>query len=197
MKAHSQLGALTFDGSNVQALAHGFEHGKLQKVFHGFGKLAETVFEFLANILLLFLGGHGGDALVGAQAEIFAGDVLLRDADVHAEVDGGALVGSGFGALELGDGALEHLDIEVEADGFDVAVLLATEHVAGTTKFEVESGNSEAGAEFAELFHGGKTLAGDFGEDGIGRNEEISVGTLMGTANAAAELVKLGKTETY
>ncbi len=78
---------------------------------------------------------------------------------------------------------------------FDVAVLLAAEHVAGAAEFEVESGDAEAGAEFAEFFHGGEALAGDFGEGGFGRDEEIGVGALGGAADAAAELVELGETE--
>ena len=133
----------------------------------------------LRTSCLLFVGGDRGDALVGAQAKIFAGDVIFGDAHVDAEAERGAQFGRGFFAFEFGDGALEHLAVQVEADGFDVAVLLAAEHVARAAKFEVESGDAEAGAEFAEFFHGGEALAGDFGERGLRRNEEIGVGALV------------------
>ena len=170
--------ALAFDGGNAQALAHGFEDGVLQKVIHGFGERAEAVFEFFAHVLLFFFGGNGGDAFVGAQAEIFAGNVFSGDAHVEAEIESGAEFGSDVFAFEFGDGAFEHLAVEVEADGFDVAVLLAAEHVACAAQFEVESGDAEAGAEFAELFHGGEALAGDVGEHFFGRDEEIGIGAL-------------------
>ena len=165
IEPNGDAASLPFDGGDAQALAHGFEGGVLQKVFHGFGRSAEAIFEFLAHILLFGFGGDGRDALVGAQAQIFAGDVVLGDADVEAEIEGGAQLGGDVFAFELGDGALQHLAVEIEADGFDVAVLLAAEHVAGAAKFEVESGDAESGAEFAEFFHGGEALAGDVGED--------------------------------
>src|SRR4029077_21112513 len=113
--------------------------GILRKVIHGGRRRAETVGELFAHVELFFVGGDGGDALVGAQAEIFAGNVVMRDAYVGTEVEGGAKLGCGLFALELGDGTLEHLAVEVEADTFDVAVLLSAEHVAGATQFEIES----------------------------------------------------------
>src|SRR5713226_1963375 len=189
MKANSNTGSLAFDGGNAQALTDGFEDGVLQKVIHGGWRRAEAIFELLANVELFLVGGDGGNAFVGAQAEVLAGDVVVGDAHIEAEAEGGAQLGGGFLALELGDGALEHLAVEVEADGFDVAVLLAAEHVAGAAKFEVEGGDAEACAEFAELFHGGQAFAGDVGERGFGRNQEIGVGALMGTADASAKLV--------
>ncbi len=76
-----------------------------------------------------------------------------------------------------------------------MAVLLAAEHVAGAAEFEVERGDAESGAEFAEFFHGGEAFAGDVGESFFGRNEQIGVGALVGAADAAAELIELGEAE--
>ena len=105
-----------------------------------------------------------GDFLVEAQALVFFGDVGFVDAQGDAEVElrGGAL----FGALafHLLHGLLEHGGVELEADGFDVAALLAAEHVAGAAQFEVERGDLEAGAEVAEFLERGEAAAGDFGE---------------------------------
>ena len=44
----------------------------------------------------------------------------------------------------------------VEADGFDVAALLAAEQVAGAADLEVERGDAEAAAEVAELANRGQ-----------------------------------------
>src|SRR5258708_28671464 len=76
-----------------------------------------------------------------------------------------------------------------------MAVLLTAEHVAGAAKLEVQGGDAETGAEFAELFHGGEAFAGDVGERGVRRNEEIGIGALRGTADAAAQLVEFGEAE--
>ena len=196
MKANGDAAALAFDGGDAQTLAHGFEDGVLQKVIHGGGRGPKRSSSSLRTSCLFLVGGNGGDALVGAEAQIFAGNVVFGDANVEAEAEGGAEFGGGLFALEFGDGALEHLAVEVEADGFDVAVLLAAEHVAGAAEFEVESGDAEAGAEFAEFFHGGEALAGDVGERGLGRDEQVGVGALRCAADAAAELIELGEAET-
>ena len=73
-------------------------------------------------------------------------------------------------ALEAADGLFEHGGVHLEADGFDVAGLLATEHVAGAAEFEIERGDFEAGAEVGELFERGEAAASDFGELLLGRN---------------------------
>ena len=54
-------------------------------------------------------------------------------------------------ALHLAHGALEHGGVQLEADGFDVAALLAAEHVAGAAQFEIERGDLEACAEVARI----------------------------------------------
>ena len=59
---------------------------------------------------------------------------------------------------------LEHGGVHLEADGFNVAALLAAEHVAGAAKFEIERGDFEARAEVGEFLERGEAAAGDFGE---------------------------------
>src|SRR5207245_3400606 len=131
---------------------HGFEGGVLQKVFYGGRRCAEAVFEFSADVELVFLGSDRGDTFVSTQTEIFAGDVVLRDSNVKAQAERGAQVRRDFLALQLGNCALQHLAIHVKTDGFNVTVLLAAEHVAGAAKLEVERGDSKAGAECAESY---------------------------------------------
>ena len=94
-------------------------------------------------------------------------------------------------ALELVDGLFEHGGVHLEADGFDVAGLLAAEHVAGAAEFEVERGDFEAGAEVGELLERGEAAAGDLCQLGVGRDEEVGVRPAVAAAYAAAELVEL------
>src|SRR5258707_3073423 len=74
-------------------------------------------------------------------------------------------------------------------------MLLAAEHVDGGAEFEVEGGDAESGAEFAELFHRGEAFAGNIGERSVRRDEKVGVGTLGGAADAAAQLVEFGEAE--
>ncbi len=74
-------------------------------------------------------------------------------------------------------------------------MLLAAEHVAGAAQLEIECGDPESGAQFAELLHGREALAGDVGKRSVRRDEEIGVGALSGAANTAAQLVEFGKAE--
>ncbi len=99
MEADSDAVTLALDCGNVQAFTHGFEDSVLQKVFYRGGRRAEAVGEFAVNILLFFIAGDRGDAFVGAQAQVFAGDVVFWDAHVEAEAQSGAQLGGGFFAL--------------------------------------------------------------------------------------------------
>ncbi len=134
-----------------------------------------------------------GDALVDAQAQILALDVLRWDADFLSEVECSAAFGSDGFAFSFGDGAFQHLAIHIEADRFDVAVLFAPEKIAGAAQFQIERGDAEAGAEIAEFLQRGESLARDGRESSARRHEQIGVGALVRAANAAAKLVELGK----
>ena len=63
------------------------------------------------------------DALINAQAQIFALDIFRRDANFLAQVQRGSAFGRDRFTLPLGYGALHHLAVHIEADGFDMTVL--------------------------------------------------------------------------
>jgi len=195
VKANHQAATLALHGRDSQPLANRFEDGVVQKVFQRSRQFTKAVSQFTRHIVALVFGTNRRNTLVGAQTKIFGRDIFLRDAQVEAEIERGAKVGRGFFTFEFADGALEHLRVHIEADRFDVAVLLAAEEISSAAEFEVESGDSKAGAEFAEFFHRGESLAGDFAESGLRRNEKISVGALIRTADAATKLIKFGQAE--
>ena len=60
-------------------------------------------------------------------------------------------------AFHFADRAIQHLGVELEADGLDVAALLAAQQVAGSAQFQIESGNFEAGAQIGKFFQGRQT----------------------------------------
>ena len=188
----STWGAFAVELGDAELLAFEAELAGGEEVLDGVGRFAVAVVELAADVVDGGLVERAGDALVHAQALIFFGDVVGVDAHGDAEVEDGGGVGGLFAvAFEFVDGLFEHAGIHLEADGFDVAGLLAAEHVACAAKFEVECGDFEAGSEVGELLEGGEATAGDLGEFGVGRDEEIGVGPAVGAADAAAELVEL------
>ena len=95
-------------------------------------------------------------------------------------------------ALELADGLLEQLHVQVEADRLDVPALLAAEQVAGAADLEVERGDAEAAAEVAELAGSPPAASARSGDsDVLGRNQQVGVRAAVGAAHAAAQLVEL------
>src|SRR4029077_18930259 len=87
IEANSDAAALPFHGRNAQALAHGFEGGVFQKVFHRFGQRPKAIFQFLANVLLLRFGGNRRNALVRPEAKIFAWNIFLRNAHIEPQAE--------------------------------------------------------------------------------------------------------------
>src|SRR5579864_7745956 len=95
------------------------------------------------------------------KAQVLALNVLRWDADFLPKVECGPAFGGKRFTFPLCDGALHHLAVHIEADRFDVAVLLAAEKIACTAKLEVKRGDTEACAEVAEFFECGEALARD------------------------------------
>ncbi len=85
----------------------------------------------------------------------------MRNAMPSESWTGGAL--DALLAFEAADRFFEHGGVHFEADGFDVAALLAAEEIAGTAEFKVEGGDFESSAEVGEFLERGEAAAGDFG----------------------------------
>src|SRR6185369_12364810 len=127
----------------------------------------ETEDEFRANVNLrvdlriddeLIVGPDRCHAPVDGQALIHVRDVLVVNPEVHSKVDVGTDLVLGLLALQLLYRLLEQLHVHVEADGFDMAALLAAEQVAGSANLEVQRSDAEAAAEIAELANRRETL---------------------------------------
>ena len=104
--------------------------------------------------LALVLADDSGNSLVGSQSDIFARNVLLRNTDIEAEIERGAQFRCWGFAFFVRHCALEHLAIEIEADGGDVSMLFAAQEIARTTQLEVERRDAETCAQFTKLAQG-------------------------------------------
>src|SRR5581483_12510504 len=98
-------------------------------------------------------------------------------------------------ALERGDGLVEHLQVELEAERRDVAGLLVAEQVAGAADLEVAHRDLEAGAELRVVGQRAEALRGLLGQRGVARVEQVRVGALAASADAPADLVELAEAE--
>ena len=186
---------LAVNRGDQHLLRQRFQHGIFEQVFDGGRRRAEAVGKFTADFHALGVGGDSRNSFVDAQAQILALDVLRWDADFLSKVECGAAFRGKRFAFPLGDGALHHLAVHIEADGFDVAMLLAAEKIACAAKFQVERGDAEASAEVAEFLEGGEALARDRCKRGFRWDQQVRVGALIGAADAAAQLVELGEAE--
>ena len=134
------------------------------------------VFPLGADVVDVARVGDRGEAPVRLHADVVAGDVVARQVRVDGQVDGDLdRLGDGL-ALELGDGLGDHLAVEVEADGGDVARLVGAEQVAGAADLEVAHGDLEPGAEVGELADGLEPLVGLLGERPVRGMEQVRVG---------------------
>jgi len=175
--------------------AQQFQRSVVEQIADGRGRRAVAVLQLGGDVGELRFSFNAGDAFIHLQTLIFFRDVVRGNANVEAEIElGFGFVGRGF-PFHLTYGTLEHLSVQLEADGFDVAALLAAEHVASAAEFEVEGGDFESGTEVGKFFECGEAAARDGGELDFRRQHEIGVGAAAGAAHASAELVKLGEAE--
>ena len=77
-------------------------------------------------------------------------------------------------ALQLAHGLLQQAHVHIEADGVDMAVLLAAQQIARAAQFQIERGDLEPGAQIAELLQRRQALAGDLRQFGIRRDQQIA-----------------------
>ena len=125
-------------------------------------------------------------------------DVVVRQVGVDGQLDARPRAASSAAPPSCGTRATaspDQPDVEVEADVGDVAGLLAAEQVAGAADLQVLHRDRHAAAEVGVLGQRREPLVGGLGERLLRRVEEVGVGPLAGSADAAAQLVELGEPE--
>src|SRR5207245_7542665 len=95
------------------------------------------VLERRLELAQLVLGLGEGEAPVDVDPQRLGRHVLLGNVGVDPGVDAHRADGDAPLALELRDRLVQHLDIELEADGGDVSGLLCAEELTGTANLEV------------------------------------------------------------
>lgn len=168
--------------AGVLNVAGGKEGGNaVVRVFHEFLAVGRTV------------GGRGGGAFGRGGMIVLEPLGFAETEEVDVKADFHRL--GNAAALKFGGGGLEHLAIQVKADGGDVTGLLGAEEVAGAADFEVAHGDFEAGAECRVLFDGVDAFAGVAAGHEVARDHEVGVGAFAAATNATAQLVEVGEAE--
>ena len=110
----------------------------------------------------VLLGGAIGCLAVGGDLFIVFGDPIARDKGRDRQVDLGVFDGGDVLTLDLGEGFLQHLHVEVEANGLHLAALLHPQQIAHAADLHIAHGQLIAAAELGEFLDGPKPLAGRF-----------------------------------
>src|SRR2546422_1167163 len=115
-------------------------------------RLAALIAQLALCVVKRFLRRCRRQPLVEEEPLLHVRNVILRDQRRNRQLDVRLeLLRPRFLALELRDGLLHQLRVQVEADGSDVAALVRTEQVAGTPDLQVVGGDLETCAQLREL----------------------------------------------
>src|SRR5947209_2185805 len=118
------------DRLDADLLGEVLERRVLKKVAYGVRNRAVAVLQFLFGTLASLRRRGVRDLPISAEALVFVGDVVGRDADVEAQVQRGVDFRYDFFALQLTDGLLQEPDVGIEPNRVDVAVLFASQEIA-------------------------------------------------------------------
>src|ERR1051326_1307681 len=115
-------------------------------------------------------------------------DEIRSNLQINPEIDCSLDLGQDFSRLEFLDRPLQHLTIKIEADRFDMTVLLSTQQIAGPAQLQIQSRNSKARPQFAEFSNRGKAATCNRSQSFVRRNEQVRIGPPVGSADTAAQL---------
>ena len=164
-----------FDGREAEQLGQHPQLHHFQESLHRLRRKSVPVLDFSVE------KGQFTDLLAGGQP-LVPGEPVVRIFYVrfrNKRRDRDAQCGIRFlfdrMPLEPLHGLLDHLEVEIQADGGDVAGLRFAEEIAGSADFEVGCGDSKSGAQLRKLLNGNQPLLGIFRETAFIGNQQIGV----------------------
>src|SRR5262245_11512422 len=98
-------------------------------------------------------------------------------------------------AAQLTNSLLEQMGVELEPDRRDVSGLLLSQEVTRAPNLEIVRRQAESAAQIVQLLEHPQALLGVGSDEVLAGDHQIGVGTVMGTADARADLVELGEPE--
>ncbi|MCW0462066.1 hypothetical protein NB717_003134 [Xanthomonas sacchari] len=129
------------------------------------------------------------------------GQVVVRDQCGHVQFHLGAarfLAGIQVRQLALADAAhraFQQFGVQAEADLGHLPALVLAQQFAGAADLQIVGGQGEAGAQFVHRGDGVQPLLRIGSDAAPVRHQQIGVGAVMRTADAAAQLVQLRQAE--
>src|SRR5208282_1671127 len=121
--------------------------------------------------------------------------VVRWDTNIEAEIELDFRDFNACLALHFADGTFQHLRVEFEAHGFDVAALLSAEKIPRASQFEIEGGDLEACAEVGKFLERGEAAARDGRQFNFHQQEQVGVGATVRPANPSSKLIELRQTQ--
>ena len=169
--------------------------GDVDQVHHRAAWIAEAVDQLFQNVLARLARSDTGDLFVHFHAQQLVGNVFMRHISVHADFHARFDIALRSVAAQLAHGFLDHLHIQIVADGGHVSALLRAQQVAHATNLQIAHGYAEAGAKFRKFTNRAQALIRVLRHHLVGIDGEISVRQPVAAAHAAAQLIQLRKPE--
>lgn len=185
---------LTFrlDAGEAEAFAELLEFQHADELFGGEGDGAVAIVEVGGDLGQFAFAVGGGEGAVGAHLLFRVVDVVVGDEGRDLEIHLGIVHLGNLLAANFGDFFLQHVHVEVKADGIHLAGLLDAKQVADAANLHVAHGELIAGAELGKFLDGAEALAG-FGREGLlARVEQPRMGLDARSPHPSPELIQLG-----
>ena len=172
---HQEIAGVPRDVRHAALDGEGVRQGNIGQVDRGFRRVAETVAEFVEDVLPVIFRFNEGNLLIKLHAVPLGGNITLGEVGIDFQIDLCLERRCPLFAALVKDCLFQQADVEVVTDRLDVPVLARAEQVSGTADLHIAEGNTEARAELGVFAEGlqafsrllGECLAAAIGQVGI------------------------------
>ena len=200
-KVDMPAGFAQCQGAHAAALGEKPQRTDAEQAFDRRGQQAETVDHLHLHLAQGGIACAGGDALVQDQAHIGVRQIVRGNQCLGVQVDlrdplqRRIHVGQ-VAAAQRFDRAAQQLRVQAEPHAVDLPALLVAQKLPGAANFQVVGGQLIARAQISGRLDGLQSFARVAAQGRGRRAQQIRISLVMRTADAPAQLVQLGQTET-
>ena len=190
-----QIRFFRLDARKATTFGQQFELQQLQQAGHRRWNGAVAVGPGGRQLHQGLLAAAGGGGAIGGHFFVVFTDPIGRDEGRHLQIDLGVIHRRDVLTLQFGQAFLQHLHVEIEADGLHLAALLHPQQVAHPPDLHIPHRQLITAAELGEFLNRPQPLPRRFTQGGLAGKEQPGMGLDAAAADAAAQLIQLGQAE--